>query len=494
MNRQEDKHMTQDARWLLSYYGDDFTGSTDVMEALTLGGVPTALFLEPPTERLLREKFPDIRAFGVAGVSRSLGPAAMERELRPIFERLRDIPADVVHYKTCSTFDSSPETGSIGRAIDLAAEIWPGQRCIPLLVGVPQLRRYTVFGQHYASVGDVTHRLDRHPTMSRHPVTPMDEADLRVHLSRQTDKTIGLMDILDLEGDGARVRERHAARMADRPDVLLYDVLDEDRLERAGELIWEAARREQSPFVVGSSGVEYALTAHWRSAGLIDADVKPLQPRGPVNRLLAVSGSCSPVTEAQIRYALEHGFIGVPARADRLVDPVEAEDERVRLAQLAHDILQRGQSPLIYTALGSEDAAIQATRQRIGKASDGGPTSGETGNRASGGGDQGANEGGNVAAAPLNTGRLIGEQLGRLTRDIAASHALTRVLIAGGDTSGYVTRELGIYALEVAMPLAPGGPLCRGRSDDPRFDGIEIALKGGQVGREDFFVRVKEGR
>ena len=33
---------------LLSYYGDDLTGSTDVMEALSLGGVSTVLFMKQP--------------------------------------------------------------------------------------------------------------------------------------------------------------------------------------------------------------------------------------------------------------------------------------------------------------------------------------------------------------------------------------------------------------------------------------------------------------
>ena len=34
---------------LLSFYGDDFTGSTSVMEALTFAGLPTVLFLDVPT-------------------------------------------------------------------------------------------------------------------------------------------------------------------------------------------------------------------------------------------------------------------------------------------------------------------------------------------------------------------------------------------------------------------------------------------------------------
>ena len=38
------------AELLLSYYGDDLTGSTDVMEALASQGVPTVLFTQQPTQ------------------------------------------------------------------------------------------------------------------------------------------------------------------------------------------------------------------------------------------------------------------------------------------------------------------------------------------------------------------------------------------------------------------------------------------------------------
>jgi 3-oxoisoapionate kinase len=35
--------------------------------------------------------------------------------------------------------------------------------------------------------------------------------------------------------------------------------------------------------------------------------------------------------------------------------------------------------------------------------------------------------------------------------------------------------------------LTPGAPLCRGYSEDPKLDGLEIALKGGQMGKADYF-------
>ena len=59
---------------LLAYYGDDFTGSADVMEALARSGYRTVLFLKPPTTEQLA-KYPDLRAFGIAGGSRTMSPA-----------------------------------------------------------------------------------------------------------------------------------------------------------------------------------------------------------------------------------------------------------------------------------------------------------------------------------------------------------------------------------------------------------------------------------
>ena len=62
------------------------------------------------------------------------------------------------------------------------------------------------------------YRLDRHPTMRHHPVTPMTEADLRVHLSHQTDRPIDLVDVLALdagyEAAAERLRAAHGATAA----------------------------------------------------------------------------------------------------------------------------------------------------------------------------------------------------------------------------------------------------------------------------------------
>ena len=53
---------------------------------------------------------------------------------------------------------------------------------------------------------------------------------------------------------------------------------------------------------------------------------------------------------------------------------------------------------------------------------------------------------------------------------------------------------LGIDALEVAARLTPGVPLCRILAAGRPLDGVEIALKGGQMGGENFFETVRAGR
>ena len=62
------------------------------------------------------------------------------------------------------------------------------------------LGRYTIFGTHFARYGigsdGAIYRLDRHPSISKHPVTPMTVADLQTSSGKQTKEKIALFDIL----------------------------------------------------------------------------------------------------------------------------------------------------------------------------------------------------------------------------------------------------------------------------------------------------------
>ena len=53
---------------------------------------------------------------------------------------------------------------------------------------------------------------------------------------------------------------------------------------------------------------------------------------------------------------------------------------------------------------------------------------------------------------------------------------------------------LGIWALSFAGQLSPGVSLARVHADNPRRDGLELMLKGGQMGSVDVFERLLYGR
>lgn len=452
----------QDNELLLAFYGDDFTGSTDAMEALSRSGYRTVLFLEAPSAGMLK-RFEGIRCIGVAGTSRAKNPEDLAQEVKPVMEVLSQLPVSVIHYKTCSTFDSSPEFGSIGEAIRVTLPCFEQQDTVPLLVGAPALGRYTVFGHHFARYDGEVYRLDRHPVMSRHPVTPMAESDLRLHLQKQLDARMELVSIVDLQGDTESAGRAYREKLESKPGVILFDALDDATMRLTGQLIWESAG-EGLRFVVGSSGVEYALTAHWSEAGIRKADEQGSLAGAsivPAERILAVSGSASPVSQRQVETAIEQGFAGIRIPPECLAEDQSLPEE---LLNEAIGLLREGRSVVLYTALGPEDPAIAATRRAIA--------------------DRGI--------ASSQAGEHIGRQLGRWTKHVMLKAKLSRVVIAGGDTSGFVTSEMGIYGLEMALPISPGAPLCKVYSQDERMDGLELALKGGQFGSPDYFVKVRD--
>ena len=96
-----------------------------------------------------------------------------------------------------------------------------------------------------------------------------------------------------------------------------------------------------------------------------------------------------------------------------------------------------------------------------------------------------------VASNPITR---IGSSLGRILDRLIAETGLKRVVLSGGDTSSHAALNLQIDALTSVAKLAPGGPLCRAHSKDPSRNGMEIAMKGGQVGAADYFVTARDGQ
>jgi uncharacterized protein YgbK (DUF1537 family) len=65
-----------------------------------------------------------------------------------------------------------------------------------------------------------------------------------------------------------------------------------------------------------------------------------------------------------------------------------------------------------------------------------------------------------------------------------------RAIVCGGDTSSRVTRLLGVDALSIVANPWGNVVILRTHAADPAIDGLELLLKGGQVGADDLFGAV----
>ena len=442
----------------VAWYGDDFTGAAAVMEVLTFAGLPSILFLDVPTADQLA-RFPEIRNVGVASIARTKSPEWMSRTLPAIFDRLKQLNPQLVHYKTCSTMDSSPETGSIGRAIEVGAERM-SSNVVPVLVAAPRMRRYQCFGHLFASAGDDVIRLDRHPVMSRHPVTPMTESDVALHISQQSAKLN--TKLLSLEalaaGDGLLMPDV----APDGLTAITIDTINAASDAAAGRAIWEA--RDRCPFVVGSQGIEYALVEHWRQSGELSETSAPVGI-GRSERMVSVSGSVSPTTADQIAWSRSNGFECIEFDASQVCGGTEClRNEIGRTVQNSMQALSAGRDPLIYTAAGPDDPAVRQFKEAVA-----------------------------VSKQDMATAnRCVGDALGRVLRDVLEMSGTRRAVVSGGDTSGFATQKLDIFALSALAPTIPGASIFRAHADGP-VDGLELALKGGQMGTPDYFGWVRDG-
>lgn len=441
---------------LITWYGDDFTGSAAVMEALTFAGLPSILFFDTPTPAQLA-RFPSMRGLGIASTARSHSPAWMTVNMPAPLAFLAALKAQFLHYKICSTLDSARHVGNIGVAIDLALQACPSKG-IPLLTAAPRMRRYQAFGHLFAGIPQGLFRLDRHPVMAQHPVTPMAESDVLRHLAVQTDLPSALLDLEVLADPQTAQTALNSALQTAR--LLSFDTMTAETDAAAGRIIWQ--NRDNLRLLIGSQGIEYALIEHWQRECLIPAASPTTPSAGKVAQIIAVSGSVSPTTAAQIEWSAANGFGVVRLDAASLLSTPKAAEAEATQAALT--LIASGQSPLILTAAGPNDPAVAAFRTALSQSQ--------------------------IPAESAN--QRVGESLDRVLDATLKASKIRRAVISGGDTSGHGARQLGLFALSALAPTIPGAALFTGHGDGVH-DGLQLALKGGQMGSADYFGWIRQG-
>ena len=295
--------------------------------------------------------------------------------------------------------------------------------------------------------------------MSRHPVTPMYESDIAEILDEQgAHNRVGFVQkisVLTLEKDFIPIDTEG--------QVVIFDTLTETHLIRVGEIIWTRIKDDEQIFSASSSGLEDAFTAYWREQNLLPEP--PTFPQNSAAQIVGVSGSCSPVAARQLEFARANGFTVI----DLTPDPNAPEPlgNFTSLGAIVKNAVEALKTPgccgvLLNTCAGPDDPRLTAHAD-------------------------------NWRLQTSDYKRSIGTALGQILRGVMEASEVRRVVVAGGDTSGFVAKELGIVSLEMVCPLAPGSPLCHASVPHSSYDGVEIVFKGGQMGRQEFYTDVLNG-
>lgn len=330
------------------FIGDDFTGASDSLATYARHGLSARLQLAPS------QADDGLEVLGLPTDLRSLTPERALAEIDRLWPRIEAAAPRVLHLKTCSTFDSAPHVGSIGAvALELARRFRP--EITAVIGGQPSLGRYCAFGTLFARGPDgAVHRIDRHPIMASHPVTPMAEADLRRHLAGQGLDGLELISAPDLP-DAA------TAALQLRAGPVLFDVMKPADQGRIASLLAAAGGRQ---LLIGPSSVAEILTRDRTARELPEAP--PPGTRG----VLLFAGSRSSLTSRQIEAA--EGYDKLPLPPEALGDPDLPARVAARLATgrpvLLHLLpgADYGQSPDALAETCSQLVAEILARQPVG--------------------------------------------------------------------------------------------------------------------------------
>ena len=83
---------------------------------------------------------------------------------------------------------------------------------------------------------------------------------------------------------------------------------------------------------------------------------------------------------------------------------------------------------------------------------------------------------------------MIENALAAIAQGLVAA-GVRQLIVAGGEVSGACVQALGIKQLQIGLQIDPGVPWCYANSEIIDNQGIHLALKSGNFGTPDFFLK-----
>ena len=418
---------------MTTYFGaiaDDFTGATDLAGLLARSGVRVSLRIGVP-----REPPADTAPLEIIALKCRTAPVdEAVAETRAALDWLRRAGAERFFWKYCSTFDSTPQ-GNIG----------PVAEALMTALGTKQTIYCPAFPENGRSIFMGNLFVGEQPLaespMKDHPLTPMRDSNLLRLLAPQVTSPVGLANRHAVAKGAAALRGRLSQLSGDGVAHVVVDAVANDDLY----LIAEACH--DMPLLTGGSAIAMPLPEIWLKQGLLkryEADRAHRFEAGPA---IVLSGSCSAMTNRQVAAFLSEG------RPSLKLDPLDLAEngDAAALDWLSRQDLAA--TPIIYATAAPD--AVRAAQEKLG-----------------------TERAGALIEATLAACAARARDLG-----------VRRFVVAGGETSGAVTKSLAISRLDIGAEIAPGVPWCFARTAGRD---IAITLKSGNFGSEEFFAKALE--
>ena len=415
---------------LLGCIADDLTGATDLSLMLSREGLRIVQTTGVPTQRL---ELTNVDAVVVALKSRTIPAEQAVSQSVAAAEWLLANGAQKLFFKYCSTFDST-DLGNIGPVTEALLKLLDETFTI-VCPAFPAAGRSIYQGNLFVNgvpLGE--------SSMRDHPLTPMRDSNLCRVLQRQTVGKVGLVSYADVEAGAEAIAKAFEQQKSAGICFAIVDALTNAHLRSIGKIAAELR------LVTGGSGVAIGLPAAYVEQGLIERLTPPPKTiTAPVGRSVILAGSCSEATRGQVQAAIEAGF---PAFR---IDPLDIALGKLDVAIVLHwlSAQPRNTIPLIYSSDDPEKVGL--VQKKLGRE---------------------------------KAGQMVESLLAEIAKALPQL-GYSRIVVAGGETSGAVVNALGIRVLSIGPEIDPGVPWTISRSGPA----MALALKSGNFGSKDFFIK-----
>ncbi|MCP2138499.1 uncharacterized protein YgbK (DUF1537 family) [Rhizobium sp. SLBN-94] len=409
---------------------DDFTGATDLAGLLARSGVAVSLRMGVPDT-------PPVDTAAIEIIALKCRTSPVEEavaETKAALDWLQRAGARRFFWKYCSTFDSTP-TGNIGPVAEALMETLGTHQTI-YCPAFPENGRAIFMGNLF--VGEQP--LAESP-MKDHPLTPMRDSNLLRLLKPQVTLPVGLANRHVVAAGDWALRDRLAELHREGVAHVVVDAVANTDLYTVAEACHEMV------LLTGGSAVAMPLPEIWLKRGLIERSGSSVGHQAEAGAAIVLSGSCSAMTNRQVASYLSNGHPGFR------LDPLALAEEGVEEVFDWLSDQDAEKAPIIYAT--AAPAEVRAAQGKLGAA------------RA-----------GAMIEATLAACAVKARELG-----------FRRFVVAGGETSGAVTKALEIRQLKIGKEIAPGVPWCFAETDRRP---VAITLKSGNFGSEGFFTEALE--